>query len=68
MNYEVAWNSLKELLEKREAYLREKIKTDKKKNEEITRGEIVGIAVVQQLMFDAEANAGLYTVKEEQNA
>jgi hypothetical protein len=48
---------------KDEAYLREKIKTDKKRNEEITRGEIVGIVVVQQLMFGAEANTGLYTVK-----
>lgn len=62
MNYKIAWNSLKELLDKREAYLRERIKTDKKRNEEITRGEIVGIAIIQQLMFDAEANAGLYTV------
>ncbi len=65
MDYRLAWETLKQMIECRETHLRNKSKTDKKRTEDLTKGELSGISIIQQFMFDVEADAGLYTVKSE---
>ncbi len=65
MDYRLAWQTLKQMIECRETHLRDKSKTDKKRTEDLTKGELCGISIIQQFMFDIEADAGLYTFKSE---
>jgi hypothetical protein len=65
MDYRRMWFALKEYLERRESYLEDRLKTDKKRTEDLTRGELCGLSIIQQFMFDMEADAGAYTIGSE---
>lgn len=56
MNYELAWKALKEILKFREEYLEERVKTDKRRNDDLTKGEIIGIQIVRQFMANVDVD------------
>ena len=54
MDYKFAWDSLKSIVEMRKNYLEEKVKTEKKRDEDLTKGEIIGMSLVMRFMLDVE--------------
>lgn len=62
MDYRRAWFALKGLIANREKYLKEKLKTDKKRTEDLTKGELAGLFILKQCMFEMESDSGEYRV------